>query len=141
MNKCQAIKKYLASSYIDQYKSIHIALNRVTFIQDTFEIISAQGGNYGQTKKTNHGKIVICYNDVKFDDGLHGMSTEQLRSILLCNLMAQVLRQKKYVFCMLKDIHFISSLAMCVYKKHNFTSLLPRCFFYSTFTKSMKASA
>ncbi|XP_028414459.1 uncharacterized protein LOC114537597 [Dendronephthya gigantea] len=105
MNQCQAIKKYLASSCIDQYKSIHIALDRVTFMKDSFEIISAQGDLYGQSKETDQGKIIINYNDVKIDNGLN---MEQLRSVLLCNLVAQVLGQKKFKV----DVHIPGSSSM-----------------------------
>jgi arginyl-tRNA synthetase len=90
---CQPIKKYSASSYVDEYGSIHIILNRKIFIEDIFEMVIQQGVNYGQKQKPIEGYVLINCNSV---DG--ELNLGQLRNILLSNHTAQVLKQNGWVF-------------------------------------------
>ena len=86
--QCQAIQKYLASSYMDEYGNIHIALNRKIFIKDIFGMVFQQGVNYGQKQGPVESHAVINCNSVNDE-----LNVGQLRNILLCNHMAQVLKQ------------------------------------------------
>ena len=88
--QCQAIKKYLASSYIDQYRNIHFVLNRHIFIKDIFHVVIAQGVNYGQKQEPEQCNVFI--NCCSIDDEL---TVGKLRNVLLCNHLAQVLTQNR----------------------------------------------
>lgn len=91
ISQCQAIKKYMASSFVDEYSNIHIILDRKTFIKEIFGIVISQGVSYGQKQETQQSSILIkcSFVDDEFTVG-------QLRNILLSNHIAQVLKESRY---------------------------------------------
>ena len=93
--QCQAIKKYLVSTYTDEYRNIHIVLDRKIFIQDIFDMVIVQGVNYGQKQEPVQSSILINCSSVN-----DGLTVGQLRNFLLCNHMAQILKQSRWVLFM-----------------------------------------
>ena len=86
--QCQAIQKYLASSFMDEYGNVHVALNRKVFIKDIFGMVFQQGINYGQKQGPVESHALINCSSVNDE-----LNVGQLRDILLCNHMTQVLKQ------------------------------------------------
>ena len=85
-----ATKRYLSSSYVDEYRNIHIVLNRMTFIKDIFDMVITQDRKYGEKKEAQDNNILI--NCTLSRDEL---TVGQLRNILLCCHMGQVLKQNR----------------------------------------------
>lgn len=94
--QCPEMKKYLASSYLDQHNNIHIVLDRKKFIKDIIQTVIDQSVHYGQRQesKVENSVLINCCDLNTMCDGL---TVQQLRSALLCNHMVEALKQNGLV--------------------------------------------
>ena len=92
ISQCEAINKYLESSFADKYGNIHFVLDRKIFLKDIFKIVIQKGVNFGQKSGPDQGVILVNCSS-SHDQGTVG----HLRNILICNHMAQILKHNRWV--------------------------------------------
>ena len=80
----------MESSFVDEYGNIHFVLDRKNFTNDIFNVVITKGEKYGGESEPAQGHVLIncCASNDQDTIG-------HLRNILLCNHMAEILKQNR----------------------------------------------